>query len=51
VTAALLAAPAALAADYAAPVPEYRPPVQPLSIVSERAVSLRNPGAVAFSPT
>ncbi|WP_298964532.1 acyloxyacyl hydrolase [uncultured Methylobacterium sp.] len=45
--AALLAAPAALAADYAAPVPEYRPPVQPLSIVSEFRIggSAQDPGS------
>nr|WP_238313275.1 acyloxyacyl hydrolase [Methylobacterium crusticola] len=42
-----MSVPAAQAADYAAPVPAYRPPVQPLSIVSEFRIggSAQDPGS------
>ncbi|GJD59966.1 acyloxyacyl hydrolase [Methylobacterium frigidaeris] len=46
-TAVVLAAPAAQAADPSAMVPAYRPPVQPLSIVSEFRIggSAQDPGS------
>ncbi|AWB25414.1 acyloxyacyl hydrolase [Methylobacterium currus] len=46
-TATVLAAPAAQAADPSALVPAYRPPVQPLSIVSEFRIggSAQDPGS------